>query len=89
MALAWVRVFTICWTIKLCTHTAQQGTAEFSTLRMGQDCIGCLCRLGDAEGAEAAFEHARGSGVWILADTTTVNYLLNALSRDSEKAFER
>ena len=52
-------------------------------------CIGCLCRLGDAEGAEAAFEHARGSGLWSPADATTVNYLLNALSSNSEKAFER
>ena len=51
--------------------------------------VGCLCRLGNAEGAEAAFEHARGSGVWSTADATTVNYLLNALSRDSEKAFKR
>ena len=89
MALAWVRVFTLSWTIKLCTHTAQQGTAEFSTLRMRQDCIRCLCRLGDAEGAVAAFEHARGIGALSPADATTVNYLLNALSRDSEKAFER
>ncbi len=48
-----------------------------------------FCRLGDAEGAVAAFEHARGIGALSPADATTVNYLLNALSRDSEKAFER
>ena len=69
-----------------------RNTCRCEHLMEGADtrlCVGPLCRLGDVEGAEAAFDHARGSGVWSTADATTVNYLLNALSRDSEKAFER
>ena len=79
LAQAWVRYLMIRWTIKLCAHPL----AGHCRSRAAS------ARLGDAEGAVAAFEHARGIGALSPADATTVNYLLNALSRDSEKAFER
>lgn len=50
---------------------------------------GALCRTGRAQEAEQAFAHMQTEGIWVTTDTVTVNYLLNALSVESEAAFER
>ena len=47
------------------------------------------CRIGAAEEAQHAFDYMRTQGIWQPGDTLTVNYLLDALSSNSEAAFER
>lgn len=51
--------------------------------------IKCCRRLGAAEEAQQVFDDMREKGMWQPADILTVNVFLNALSNNSEAAFER